>query len=227
MANNNSKQIWMTILIAAIVGILSSVITASIVSKNVLLGPQEAIKVIKAHSCNADGICEINEATISRFEGGSNDQKAVCSDAEGNLFISNTKCWNDIEFNCGSFFRNEPKKILELTARLGEKVEFREGERVYEGEFLVIPEFVLKVSRIIDQQGGYSNDRVEFTDTMTGTVYLAEIIEDKHAILQIPGEKEEYLVMYTDDNANENDKYVTFDFPQTSNEKKMNLELCF
>ncbi len=62
---SNSKQIWMTILIAAIVGILSSAITASIVSKNVLFGPQESLKIIKANSCDADGVCEIISAEIT------------------------------------------------------------------------------------------------------------------------------------------------------------------
>ncbi len=57
---NNSKQIWMTILIAVIVGILSSAITVSVISKNVLLGPQESLKIIKANSCDADSKCEVN-----------------------------------------------------------------------------------------------------------------------------------------------------------------------
>lgn len=67
MANNN-KQIWMTILIAAVVGILSSAITVSIISKNVLLGPQESLKVIRANSCDADGLCEINNFTAMSGE---------------------------------------------------------------------------------------------------------------------------------------------------------------
>lgn len=60
----NGKQIWMTILIALVVGILSSAITASIVSKNVLLGPTVPPKEIRANSCNADDTCEINKAIV-------------------------------------------------------------------------------------------------------------------------------------------------------------------
>lgn len=59
----NSKQFWMTIIIAAIVSILSSAITVSIISKNILLGPPEVIgpaQEINAHKCMADENCEVN-----------------------------------------------------------------------------------------------------------------------------------------------------------------------
>lgn len=67
MANNN-KQILMTILIALVVGILSSAITASIVSRNVLLGPTVPPKEIKANSCNADNTCETNNVIAEGAE---------------------------------------------------------------------------------------------------------------------------------------------------------------
>ena len=50
------KSIWTTVLIAAIVGIISSVITSFFISS-----PDLQPTNINANSCNADGICEVNE----------------------------------------------------------------------------------------------------------------------------------------------------------------------
>ena len=58
---NNSKQVLMTVIISLVTSVLASVITASIVSNNVLLGPTvPPTQIINATSCDADYICETN-----------------------------------------------------------------------------------------------------------------------------------------------------------------------
>ena len=62
-----SKQIWMTVLIALVVAIISSILTLATVGKT-FLSPAfvtpDSPAFINAHECKADGVCEIKSADI-------------------------------------------------------------------------------------------------------------------------------------------------------------------
>ena len=92
------KSILVTIFVAAIVGVISSIITSFFISVP-SLGPAPNVN---SNSCNADGVCEINSAVISSsnpvtgrglevFQGGTFGNLQVGGQVGGGLTVDGTQ----------------------------------------------------------------------------------------------------------------------------------------
>ena len=53
------KQFWTTVVVALVVAVIVSVVTANLVSENAVAFAPNAPAMINAHSCSADGVCEV------------------------------------------------------------------------------------------------------------------------------------------------------------------------
>lgn len=63
----NSKHVLAMIIIALVVAVLSSLITAGVVTGNgIFLGPAVVTKMVSAHDCKADEVCETKSLTSSQ-----------------------------------------------------------------------------------------------------------------------------------------------------------------
>lgn len=73
------KQIWLIILVALVVAVISSIITANITGNIIKVQPtingtdiytkseiDNKLSYIRAHSCDADGLCEVTSTLYSR-----------------------------------------------------------------------------------------------------------------------------------------------------------------
>ena len=83
----DKKDILMVVVIAAVVGVVASLITTN-VSGDASLSP----RIIIAHACNGDKVCEMDNALIL----GSLEVKEINS---GNLIISGDSAANAVEIN--------------------------------------------------------------------------------------------------------------------------------
>lgn len=62
------KEFWTIVIVAAIVGVIASVATASFMS-NPSLSPYTTAKAINANDCSADGECEVNSLYNQLIDG--------------------------------------------------------------------------------------------------------------------------------------------------------------
>lgn len=62
----NGKQIWAIMIVSLIVAVITSVVTVNLMTSP-FFSPKNSIAnaYVKAHSCDADEVCEVNEVVIS------------------------------------------------------------------------------------------------------------------------------------------------------------------
>lgn len=101
----------------------------------------------------------------------------------------------------------------------GRNISVVEGQRTYRNEYMVVGNEdegrLVKVSTITNQTTGYSNDKVKFTDALSGDTYEATITSESGGTINIGGRI--YTVYYNGaSTAAEETRWVVLNYPDSS-----------
>ncbi len=191
------------------------------------LSPKTSTSYISANDCSADGVCETQSVKIDDLANG--PKSYACIGQDGIISSNSGSCINSEVMGCGGISGEVITKAMELSAQ-GVRpwlIQFSENEVVFESGYLVIPTNFLEVRTISNSSSSIpQDDLVVFRDLVTGNTYDASITQEGRGTVSIAGNV--YALRYFDDRrGNLDSAYVILDYPQSSLDGKINLELCF
>ena len=131
---------------------------------------------------------------------------------------------NYTEVDGCSYLSNEVIDTIKNLQDSDYTVTLKEGEKVYRNNYVIIPGYALKVTRIYNSSYSYYDDEVEFRDVLSGYDYKSTITSEGSGSVTIGGKT--YNIKYKDDRSLADDEYVILDYPQISENDKMVFYNC-
>lgn len=102
---------------------------------------------------------------------------------------------------------------------------YREGQPVYRGQYVILPDGLFSVDAIYNASSGYADDYVELRDVFSQMNYFAQAYAEGFASITLRGNT--YGIRYFGAaTMPQEQRYILIDFPQTNNLTIMAFENC-